>query len=616
MVLKEKEKTITTLPSVEERYFQSIQTVQSFKAQFGRAPRVLHVGNIANNAYLNAKLLNQIGYDCDVLCYDYYHIMACPEWEDVDFKGVIKDQLFPDWYSVNLKGYKRPKWFAQGPSQLSIEYLLAKRSKPPIVAWLYWQKLEFKRFVLCSNLINSCKKFKDNPGQFQDDYPLLFKLWKFYQSLPIQSLINRIPRVKSPVLQKLREKISKKWTMLTKKRSVFGKLAKFVQNVFNTVTPSLYRIFQLPGKIFQLPGKIFQLPGKIFQLTAKLLQPALICSAPETNLADLIAEFTNRFPDRQDCLTEEEVVSFLPLLPYWYTLFSYYDIIQGYSTDPIYPMLCGNKPYIAYEHGTIRDLPFEDSTMGRLTALAYAKADAIILTNADNLVKAQRLQPNDQKLVCGLHGFDDRKITNALQKLYSQPRATGRFGFGEDIKIFVAPARHHHAVKGNLNIIEAVHLIHQNYPGRFIVVFANWGPEAPLSRKIIAELGISDYFHWVEPLGKMDLYNAYRCVDSVMDQFVIPCTGSLSIDTMLIGEAPVIAYLDDEMLAEFYGETMPVFNAHSPMEIAEAMETVITNPEACKNKTSDAKAWMDNYHTYKSVIIKLTEAYRLTGVLS
>ena len=29
----------------------------SFKAAKGRAPRVLHIGNIANNAYNNAKLM-------------------------------------------------------------------------------------------------------------------------------------------------------------------------------------------------------------------------------------------------------------------------------------------------------------------------------------------------------------------------------------------------------------------------------------------------------------------------------------------------------------------------------------------------------------------------------
>jgi hypothetical protein len=50
---------------------------------------VLHVGNVANNGYLNAKLLNDAGCDCDVLAYAHYHTMGCPEWEESDFEGVI-----------------------------------------------------------------------------------------------------------------------------------------------------------------------------------------------------------------------------------------------------------------------------------------------------------------------------------------------------------------------------------------------------------------------------------------------------------------------------------------------------------------------------------------------
>ena len=56
------------------------QWLSDFREAEGRAPRVLHIGNIANNAYLNAKILNRRGFECDVICYDYYHIMGCPEW--------------------------------------------------------------------------------------------------------------------------------------------------------------------------------------------------------------------------------------------------------------------------------------------------------------------------------------------------------------------------------------------------------------------------------------------------------------------------------------------------------------------------------------------------------
>ena len=62
--------------------------------------RVLHVGNIGNNAYLNARFLRGAGVECHVLSYDYYDPLATPEWE----------------------GHERPPWFAQGPLDLCSAY--------------------------------------------------------------------------------------------------------------------------------------------------------------------------------------------------------------------------------------------------------------------------------------------------------------------------------------------------------------------------------------------------------------------------------------------------------------------------------------------------------------
>lgn len=111
--------------------------IRSHKAR----PRVLHIGNIANNAYNNAKILNQAGLDCDVICYDYYHIMGCPEWEDADYAGRIDNDFRPNWSSVDLKGFERPKWFAQGPLSLCVDYLLARRQESADVEYL-WSKLK------------------------------------------------------------------------------------------------------------------------------------------------------------------------------------------------------------------------------------------------------------------------------------------------------------------------------------------------------------------------------------------------------------------------------------------------------------------------------------------
>jgi len=70
----------------------------AWRGRLERAPRVLHLGNIANNAYLNAKILRSSGVEADVLCCDYYHIMGCPEWEDADLAGDHGSDDLPDWY--------------------------------------------------------------------------------------------------------------------------------------------------------------------------------------------------------------------------------------------------------------------------------------------------------------------------------------------------------------------------------------------------------------------------------------------------------------------------------------------------------------------------------------
>src|SRR6476646_2646104 len=71
--------------------------LEDFRKLHQRSPRILHIGNIANNGYNNAKLLNRAGFDCDTVCYDYYHIMGCPEWEDADYYGDVRDDFSPTW---------------------------------------------------------------------------------------------------------------------------------------------------------------------------------------------------------------------------------------------------------------------------------------------------------------------------------------------------------------------------------------------------------------------------------------------------------------------------------------------------------------------------------------
>jgi|GEM_PF-1018080 len=97
----------------------------AFEAREGRALRVLHLGNIANNGYQNAKIMRRAGIAADCVAYDYYHAMGTAEWEDATFSGEIGDSFYPDWWRVKLGGFTRPRWFVQGPKSRCIDYLHA-----------------------------------------------------------------------------------------------------------------------------------------------------------------------------------------------------------------------------------------------------------------------------------------------------------------------------------------------------------------------------------------------------------------------------------------------------------------------------------------------------------
>ena len=96
--------------------------LNEFEKAQGRKLRVLHIGNIANNAFINAKIMRKIGIHADVVCPDYYHIMATPEWEEATLEGDYGDPLFPDWWRIT-KNYDRPEWFYQAPKRLCCEAL-------------------------------------------------------------------------------------------------------------------------------------------------------------------------------------------------------------------------------------------------------------------------------------------------------------------------------------------------------------------------------------------------------------------------------------------------------------------------------------------------------------
>lgn len=492
-------------------YQDIINWIQDFQKKYGRSPRILHIGNIANNAYNNVKLLRKIGLDCDVLCYNYYHIMSCPEWEDADFEGDYGDQFFPDWTKVDLKGFKRPDWFVQGPLELCIKYLIAKRRGNKFRQKIYWKLLSY---------FNRTKKMA------------LFSVIKVFFYL-------------KKILLLLKYKLN-----------------------------------------LNMKPKNSNLTNYDFDLVAK----------------KLINAFCKAFPNRQDKLTYQDIISYKQMIPLWVELFKYYDLIQAYGIDPIYPMFAG-VPYVAFEHGTLREIPFENTSRGRLTALSYHLANHVFVTNIDCLENAFEIIFDKQKISYINHPYDENHglhIKN-FKKLRDQLKSLLNADF-----LFFFPTRHDwtkkslYSDKGNDIFIKAFcKLRKQGF--KVGMVCCEWGYDVKESQKLLSKMECSKYVIWSPPMNIIKFERTAKACDIVVDQFKIGTFGGITFKSMAVG-APVCTYLNKEIIKKTYKELPPVINCKTEEEIVEKMIELIKNPYLLKEISIKSREWIEKYHNSFSTI--------------
>lgn len=488
--------------------------------------KILHIGNVANNAYVNAKLLNDAGYDSDVICPDYYHIMGTPEWEDADFKGQIPDEFFPNWNNVNLRGFSRPKWFAQGPLPLCIDYLIARRTGSRIEEKIQWWKLTFGRqMVIVEHSEKGLKKL----------------IWK---------------------------------------------------NIYR------FLLWLISNYLFLFKKHPPDIPETDYDFDE-------VC-------AELIDYFKKRYPNRKDQLSMDDLGQYRKAIQIWHKLLHLYDIVQAYGTEPIIPLLAQKRPYIAYEHGTIRERPFIANVVGRLLSISYPLADAIHMTNADSVGQALYLQPDTSKIVFGLHGLDEKRIQNQLKTVdRSFLNSLGNQNIPMNKTLFLSPARHNWELKGTGVIIHGIKELAKKGYSDFLVLLVEWGQDIELSKRKIDELGIADYICWCRPLNKEQLVNTYQLVDAVLDQFTFPAIGGITPEVLSIAKCPVITYVEPDIFAHFYGEPIPVLSCKTPDELSDQMIKVIAKDPYLKKIVSAGHAWFKRHHSRDNVLRKNLEALEI-----
>jgi len=569
-----------TTPSRESQTSPCVTFVARFRRRHGRPPRILHVGNIANNAYLNAKILNRAGFDCDVLSHDYYHIMGCPEWEDADIDGDVGDPAFPNWAAVDLKGFERPRWFAQGSERVCLAYLLARRRRNRAEADRLWRKMgrqrRSKRAYLWQVLMKTAR-FVGGRALLDGAARVLRRM---QQSPTAAGVLNFARRMR-----------------LRDAGIVLGALAAlFGYRAGAAVVLALCAGSYLPRFARYAAARAWDWrtdrTGRAFA----------------TRVQELARDFAEAFPDRPDALVSSDLDSFGATWTRWQALLECYDVVVGYATHGIYPLLADKRPYLAYEHGTIRRIPFEPTPQGRRCALAYRSADLTIITNCDNAESAEALGVPTYRFIPHPvnEGVEEVEASAALGE---RLRATldAEFLLFHPSRQHWEPERHPSWEKGNDILIRGFARFVQEVCPAAGAVFVEWGRTVRASKRLLASLGVADRVLWVPPMPNRAMIKHIQACDLLADQFFLGAFGSTTPKALRHG-SPAMLYLDESRHQWCFPKMPPVVNASTSEEVFEGLRRVYADPAYRKRLIEQGRAWYHRYHSAAVITERFTEA--------
>ncbi len=523
--------------------------------------RLLFIGNIANNSYLNAKILRNRGVEADVICPDYYHVMSYPEWEEGDFTGDLGDHARPDWSSVQLHGPDRPEWFAQGRLHTCIEYLLAYRREDKAAA----------------------------------------ARWR--AALSVEARLSQ-PCHKPALAERLRSILAN----LAEKRRVFARY-RWAWIAAVTLICTALMILVSPAKI---AAPVIVLGLMTILATRKSLSYLRIIASPILSYRSyrrLGRAYRRNFPTRSDRFHLGDIAGVLryaSLKP----LMEYYDIVVGCSVEGFYPLLLGKRPYCAYEHGTLRNIPFSSDSQGRRCALSYKLADVSFITNCDNITAAEKLQLDNYRFVPHPINEDAHPDVAAAGLRSQLLQDTGsNFIVFHPARQHWQPQRHPDWEKGNDIFIKGFARFVREVNDSALAIFVEWGECVQQSKELLASLGAASNVRWIPPQPNVRMITYIKAADLLADQFYLGAFGSTTPKALLHG-CPAMSYIDRARHTWCFPETPPIISANTPEDVFEGLKRVYQDAEYRRELIDAGRQWYSRYHSNDAIANIFLETFR------
>ncbi|HEX2185144.1 MAG TPA: glycosyltransferase family 4 protein, partial [Chloroflexota bacterium] len=286
-----------------------------------------------------------------------------------------------------------------------------------------------------------------------------------------------------------------------------------------------------------------------------------------------------------------------------------FDLVQLYGLEAVKGVfLPPETPFVAFEHSTMRTLPFENTVQGRLLALAYKTADYCVITNPDVVGSARRLGLQHYRFIP--HPLDETKYTPADTPL----RAELQRQTGAEL-IFLCPTRHESSgafdSKRSDRVLRAFAQYCRGPSPRATLVLSRWGRDVRASEALIDALGIADRVVWRHPMPKLRLLDHYRAADVVLDQFHerVGTFGTVTAEALSCAR-PVIMYFNPAVHEWCLPEMPPIESAMTEEEIAARLIALATDPQRRARVGQASRAWVLKWHGWERCADDHLEMYR------
>ena len=281
-----------------------------------------------------------------------------------------------------------------------------------------------------------------------------------------------------------------------------------------------------------------------------------------------------------------------------------YDIIQAAVLEPINCFLSGVKPYIAYSKGSdLRDVPFENTSRGKLMTMALKSASKVFITNPDTLSAGKRLGLSQAVYMPFIVDEDVYKparsaFRETLERLYDFDFIVGN------------PSRQDWGDKGNDKLVRAFARLVKEEQASALLAMVGWGIDLDRSKQLVKEMGIVDRVTWFPIMNKQKLVKFYNASDIIFDHVNLQSYGTTPLEAMAC-EKPVIAKLPSKDIVEFcWGHDIPpLIDVQSEEQILQTLKEFHGDKCLREKAGRTSREWVIRHHNWRLVVDKQIEAY-------